>query len=300
MTAEAPAMKFDLIVNPASGKGRSVKAAQQAATVFRSAGHTANIFQGASAEDSERYLRDLESSDGVVVVGGDGLVHLAVQRLATSGIPLGIIPCGTGNDAARSLGIPLKQPEAAARLILESTLSTIDLGLAQNANEKRWFLQILSTGFDSVVNERANTYSWPHGTMKYNRAMATLLPRFRPISYRIKTTDTEQSFDAMLVAIANGPSYGGGMLVCPEASFKDGQLDLMILNPLGKFRFLALFPKVYRGSHISHPKVTTLRTSSLTIEGSASAYADGERVGSLPLQVSVARDALRVWAAKVP
>lgn len=274
--------------------------AVKAEKIFIKAGYSTSLFKGASEAESREYLESLTDVDAVVICGGDGLVHLAVQSLAESGIPLGIIPAGTGNDAARSLGIPLKDPVAAANVITKTEPRKIDLGRATFETRQRWFLQILSTGFDSVVNELANTYRWPSGTLKYNRAMIALLPRFKPISYRIDVDGRTLDFQGMLVAIANGPSYGGGMLVCPDASFSDGALDLMILNPLGKIRFLALFPRVYRGTHIHHPRVTTLRATRLTIEGRASAYADGEFVGPLPLQVEVVPGALRVWGFEIP
>lgn len=295
-------MKLALVVNPASGRGRALEYAVKAESELIKAGHTVSLFKGSSVQDSRDYLDSLVSADvdGAVVCGGDGLVHLAIQSLAGSDIALGIVPAGTGNDAARSLGIPLKDPKAAAAIISSSEPRVIDLGRASSADDQRWFLQILSTGFDSVVNELANNYRWPSGTLKYNRAMLALLPRFKPISYRIESSGSVMEFQAMLVAIANGPSYGGGMLVCPDARFDDNALDLMILNPLGKLRFLALFPRVYRGTHVRHPRVTTLRAQHLTITGEASAYADGELVGRLPMTVDVVSGALRVWGAQQP
>lgn len=291
------AVKLHLIANPASGRGKGVRYGRSAADLLTQLGHEVVYFQGSSASESSNFIREsLGHCDGLVVSGGDGLIHLAIQHLAESQTPLGIIPSGTGNDAARSLGIPLNNPEAAAAIIAAGTIDHVDLGRAEDSSgHPHWFLQILSTGFDSVVNENANARAWPKGRMKYNIAMLTTLPRFKPIKYELVVDGAVHSFSGMLVAIANGPSYGGGMLVCPDASFTDGQLDVMMLQPLGKLRFLALFPRVYRGTHILHPRVSTLRTASLRLTGEATSYADGERIGALPVSVSAVPGALRIW-----
>jgi diacylglycerol kinase (ATP) len=267
--------------------------------VLRRGGHTVHSLAGDSAEDSARLIHDnREQVDGVIVCGGDGMVHLAVQQLAGRGVPLGVIPAGTGNDAARSWQIPLNDPVAAAELILKSQPQPVDAGLARPVQgRERWFVQILSGGFDAIVNERANAMRWPRGRMKYNLAMLAELPRFSPLSFHISIDGEEHSVEAMLIAIANGPSYGGGMLVCPDASFTDGLFDVMVLKPMSKIRFISLFPRVYSGSHISHQKVTIMRGKQIRLEGDAVVYADGERVGTLPLDLLVVPGALKVWRA---
>lgn len=294
-------MKFNLVANPASGRGRGVRNGMRAAELLREHGHEVAYFQGASEGESANFLAaSVGTCDGVIVAGGDGMVHLAIQTLAQSTLPLGIIPSGTGNDAARSLGLPLRSVEDAVSIIESANIREVDLGRVDAGDSHRWFLQILSTGFDSVVNERANGYRWPKGRMKYNLAMVSTLPRFAPISYTLETASGERRFDAMLVAIANGPSYGGGMLVCPDASFEDSLFDVMILHPLGKWRFLALFPRVYRGTHVLHPRVSVVRGRAVTLHGDAVAYADGERIGQLPLRAEVIPSALQVFAPKLP
>jgi diacylglycerol kinase (ATP) len=267
--------------------------------VLRASGHTVDMLSGQSASESARLIDEQrEKVDGVIVCGGDGMVHLAVQHLAGRGVPLGVIPAGTGNDAARSWKIPLNDPTAAANLILNSDPQPVDAGLARPVQgQERWFIQILSGGFDAVVNERANRMRWPRGPMRYNLAMLAELPRFSPLSFNLSIDGQQHSFDAMLIAIANGPSYGGGMLVCPDASYTDGLFDVMVLKPMGKLRFISLFPRVYSGSHISHQKVMILRGRQVRLEGEAVVYADGERVGTLPLDLLVVPEALKVWRA---
>lgn len=227
------------------------------------------------------------------------MVHLAVQHLAGRATPLGVIPAGTGNDAARSWGIPLDDPRAAADLIANHGAEPIDVGMARGANGlERWFIQILSSGFDAMVNERANAMRWPRGRSRYNIAMLAELPRFEPVTFRLVIDGQDEHVTAMLIAIANGPSYGGGMLVCPDASYTDGLFDIMVLDPIGKVRFVSLFPRVYTGRHVEHPKVRLMRGRTIRMEGLAPVYADGERVGHPPLDLMVVPQALRVWRGR--
>jgi diacylglycerol kinase (ATP) len=167
----------------------------------------------------------------------------------------------------------------------------IDLGNV----DSEWFAAILSTGFDSIVNERANALRWPKGPQRYNAAIALELPKFSPREYEI-TTDTHSFMtNAMLIAIGNGRSYGGGMYVCPQAQLNDGLFDVMILEPVSKLEFLKVFPKVYSGSHISHPKVKMIRTRKITINAEAIAYADGERIGPAPISAECISSAGLTW-----
>jgi len=157
--------------------------------------------------------------------------------------------------------------------------------------------RILSTGFDSIVNEKANTMSWPKGPMKYNAAIAIELPRFKPRHYQITLDDRTISTEAMLIAVSNGRSYGGGMLVCPNANIVDGLFDVMVLHPVSTIEFIKVFPRVFAGSPVSHPAVEIVRSRSVRIESKAVAYADGERIGQLPISAECIPGALRTWVA---
>ena len=144
------------------------------------------------------------------------MIHLVLQQLANTHIPLAVIPAGAGNDFARSLGWPLDNLNAILEEIISTQPELIDLGLVDN----EWFGAILSTGFDSLVNERANQMQWPKGPMRYNAAIMRELPRFKPRRYTITLDDREIDTEAMLIAIGNGRSYGGGMQVCPQAQMQ--------------------------------------------------------------------------------
>jgi diacylglycerol kinase (ATP) len=230
---------------------------------------------------------------GIVAFGGDGLVHEIIQHITLRNISLGVIPCGTGNDFARSLGVhPLSLTEQ-LNLIAHSDQRSIDLGRVGET----WFAAILSSGFDALVNERANNLRWPRGRMKYNLAMIEKLVQLTSHSYRMQLDNDHVDVDATLVTIANGSSYGGGMKICPAAVIDDGLFDVMVLGKVSRFELLKVFPKVYTGRHVNHPAVSFYRAKQIEIQGSGPSFADGEPISTLPLSAHCIAGALRVWAA---
>jgi diacylglycerol kinase (ATP) len=138
---------------------------------------------------------------------------------------------------------------------------------------------------------------WPKGPAKYNAAIVLEFPKFKPIEFKIVADEKVFEVEAMLIAIGNGSSYGGGMRVCPVADLRDGLLDIMILHPVSKLEFIKVFPTVYKGTHIEHPQVEVVRAKHIRIESSAVAYADGERIGQLPVQVESLPQSLLTWPA---
>jgi diacylglycerol kinase (ATP) len=157
-----------------------------------------------------------------------------------------------------------------------------------------YFLGVLSTGFDSSVNERANAMS-RLGGQRYNVAIVRELASFRPVDYLVEIDGTSLKGLGMLVSVGNTTSYGGGMRVCPDAIPDDGLLDVTWLGAVSTVTFLRVFPSVFKGEHVKHPAVTTYRGAHLTIAAAGQiAYADGERIGPLPIEVSVLPAALRV------
>jgi diacylglycerol kinase (ATP) len=239
----------------------------------------------------ERITEFSQDLDGVIAVGGDGLAHLVLQAVVPVRVAFAVVPAGTGNDFVRTLGWSLDQIEPLLQKVISSPAQEVDLGIVDN----EWFGAILSTGFDSVVNERANALSWPKGPSRYNVAIALELAKFKPISYDIICDGHSITTEAMLVAIGNGKSYGGGMNICPQAQLHDGLFDVVLLEPVSKIEFLKVFPQVYSGSHISHPKVRTLRASKVSISANAVAYADGERIGAAPLSAECIKGAGLTW-----
>lgn len=237
--------------------------------------------------------------DALAVAGGDGMMHLGINLCAGTHVPLALMPCGTGNDAAMTLGIPIDMPAEAARVAVESmqTPAVVDIGLGITATRRFYFFNSASAGFDAIVNRRANRWKYPKGPSRYTLAMLYELMSFSSLKYRAKIDGKERALDGMLCAVANGPSYGGGMLVAPNASVTDGLLDLFVVHKISKAELVKVFPKVFTGEHISHPAVEIIRCQELTLlsEG-VPVYADGEPAGMLPMTVTIAPKSLKVLA----
>lgn len=283
-----------IAINPHSGRGKGSVIGQKVIQFFADRNLSYHVVSGNSAESLRRDLEsfiDARSIAGVISVGGDGLAHLVLQSVVPRGIPFAVMPAGTGNDIVRTLGWSLNDVDSYLNRVVHEDPKRIDLGNV----DSEWFAAILSTGFDSVVNERANRLSWPKGPQRYNVAIAMELPRFAPLTYELELDGDSFTTEAMLIAIGNGRSYGGGMYVCPQAQLDDGLFDVMILEPVSKIEFLRVFPKVYSGAHISHPRVKVLRSSKVKLSAKAIAYADGERIGSAPISAECVQGAGLTW-----
>jgi diacylglycerol kinase (ATP) len=293
--------RMGLMINPTSGKNTGAQVGQQALSLLRDAGVDVldlSASDARSAVEQGRAAIESGAIDRLVVGGGDGMVHLGANLCAGTPVPLGVIAAGTGNDIARELGLPVRDAAASVQRILSGSLRQVDAARHTTATgEQKWFLGVLAAGFDAVVNERANQLTWPKGPMRYNLAILRELPVFRAIPYTLVLDGERIDTEAMLVAVGNGPAYGGGMRVTPDASFDDGLLDVLILRKISTFEFLRVFPRVFKGTHVSHPavQIRRARTVSLEAEGIVS-YADGERFAPLPMSMEVVPGALTVLA----
>jgi diacylglycerol kinase (ATP) len=289
-----------LIVNPTAGKGRAAKLVASVTGRLRQAGANVSILIGHDADDALALARKAvaESVDAVVALGGDGMVHLALNAVAGTDTPLGIVPAGTGNDLAATLKLPTKDPLAAAALIADRLTNDTAWPMDAVRVGDKWFGCVLGAGFDSRVNDRANTMSWPRGRMRYNIAILAELGVFKPLPFRITMDDGEPwETEAMLVAVGNAKSYGAGMLVCPDADLTDGLVDITVLGPVSKPEFLKTFPKVFKGTHVTHPAVTMRRARLVTVEAEGvTAYADGEFLADLPITCECVPGAVRILA----
>ena len=285
-----------LVINPVSGQGKGAVVGKYVAGFLNRKSVPYTIVTGNSSFALSSHLQFfLDSStecDGVIAVGGDGLLHIVLQKVIPANIPIAIIPAGTGNDFVRSLGWDLDDIDVQLENVLSNAPKQFDAGLVDG----EWFASVLSTGFDAVVNERANKLSWPKGPMKYNASIAIELPRFKPRNYEIELDDRTIATQAMLIAVGNGRSYGGGMLVCPDADMTDGLFDVMVLHPVSKIEFIKVFPSVFIGAHINHPAVEIVRSKKVRIQSKAVAYSDGERIGQLPVNAECIPGAMLGWA----
>lgn len=310
------AARIALIVNPTAGGGAGRAAGHQTRLLLRQAGH-AIVEASAASVDGARQRGAQAVADGadlLVVVGGDGMVHLGVNLCAGGGPPLAVVAAGSGNDFARDLGLPVHDVRASVRLIEAGATRRVDAGRvvgahgaatgegAQGANGAEgahtWFAGVLGAGFDAVVGARAARLRWPRGRLRYAVAVARELPGFRPLPYVVELDGRRHELCAMLVAVANTTAFGGGMRVCPHADVADGLFDVLIVRALSKPDFLRVFPLVYSGRHLGHPAVETHRAARvrLAAEG-ALAQADGEGMPRPPLEIVNVPGALEVVGA---
>lgn len=288
-------------MNPASGVGR---AARLAAAVADRLGAEASVqvHSGASAEESAALLAGVaHATDAVVVLGGDGMVHLAMQALAGGDTPLGIVPAGTGNDNADILGIP-----SDPFLAVDALLAALDAGSVRRIDLGRtdsglWWSTVLCAGFDSAVNERANRMRWPKGPRRYDIAIAIEMLRLAPRRFRLEIDGEPMELDATLVAVGNSPQYGGGKKITPDGRIDDGLFAVTVVGPVSRFTLMRLAPTMPRAGHIGHPAVHTYTARTVRLAADATfAYADGERVGPLPQTVTCVPAALPVLVPPGP
>lgn len=291
-------MHATLIVNPHSGRGTAARVAGTVADTLREAvpGLQATVTDDAEGTSRLAALAAQRGDEVLAVLGGDGTAHLAAQAVAGSDTALAVLPSGSGNDLAAALGIPA-DPVGAARHVTKALRSgqrrRIDLGRIEGA---ACFTTVLCTGFDAAVNARANAMRWPSGPRRYDLAVIAELAALTPRQIRVTTGDKDVELEATLVAVGNGPCYGGGLRICPDAELADGLLDVIVIAAVSRRRLLRVFPRLRVGGHIDEPEVTLLRADSVRIQGDPGwpVYADGEPQGSLPVAVHCEPGALTV------
>jgi diacylglycerol kinase (ATP) len=289
-------------INPQASFGKNQGAGQLVVEALVAAGHdVVGVQEGSYADLRAKTRAALRKDSVLVVVGGDGMAHLGVDLASHAGVPLGVIPAGTGNDLARHLGIPLRSIPLAIEHFLRALgqkPQRIDVGISRGPDAMETaYACVLSAGFDAIVNERANSITFPKGRHRYTVALLIELWKLTPLSYEVTIDGKDFSGNYLLVAVANSQSFGGGMKVTPEASLVDGLVDVLLLKPLGRLEFLRIYPRVFKGTHVTDPRVIIQRGASVRVDArGVVAYADGERMSALPVQVEVRPLALQVFA----
>ena len=291
--------RVTVLTNPMAGHGNAPHAAERAVARFQELGIDVVAIVGKDAANARELAQRAvdEGTDAFVVVGGDGVIRLALQVLARSDIPLGIVPAGTGNDHAREYTLPTADPAAAVDVIAAGRTETIDLGLIHGPDgSQTWFGTVAATGFDSLVSDRVNRMRWPHGRMRYNLAIIAEISRLRPLPFRLVFDGQREIVaDLTLAAFGNTRSYGGGMMICPSADHSDGMLDVTMVRAGSRTKLIRLFPTVFKGTHIDLEEVTTERARTIRVESPGiNAYADGDYVCPLPVEISAVPRALRI------
>lgn len=334
-----PGSHVVVLVSPAAGRGRGEATGGEVVARLRAAGHRVSVVDRPDPRAATAATRALLAADpprrpaALVVVGGDGSLHVALNALlgpdggpGPAGVreapdpptvPLGVVPCGTGNDFAASLGLPRDTAAAVTavdRRLRDGTRWAVDaVHVAPDPHGsteapwdgERWYAGVLSAGFDAVVSERANTMTWVQGSARYALAVARELPPYRPRRYALDLDGETWEPEALLVSVANTRAYGGGMHIAPGADPADGALEVVVVRPLSKLRFLGLFPRVYRGTHVELPHVEVRRAKRVRVAVTDAraplvAYADGERLAPLPLTCEVRPAAVPLLAVPPP
>jgi diacylglycerol kinase (ATP) len=290
--------------------GRAHELAPRIQEVLAHADTTARLLETREPGHAERLAAaatDL-GHDRVIAVGGDGTAQEVLNGLMAAGVgpdggppAFGLVPGGSGNDLARSLGLPLAPMEALTVALGEHT-RPLDLGRASHDGAVRWFSAAGGTGFDAEVafTMAGRRSRWQRGRAGYFLSTLNELRRYRnrTLSLRLGTDTGARQLDGrfLFVAFANGPYYGGGMQICPDASVNDGQLDVCLVGDIGRLGALRELPGIYRAAHVDHPLVEITRVRELRIEGEQGTrvHLDGEPFGMLPVDVAVKEGAVAV------
>jgi diacylglycerol kinase (ATP) len=288
-----------LVVNPSSGKGRALELLPAVAGTLRDGGVDLSVQLSRDFAEA-RALAERAVADGVdvlAVLGGDGMMHLGVNTVAAAHragdrqTTLGLIPAGTGNDLCRGIGLDPSDALAAARTIAAGHTRAVDLVLVGDT----FVGTVLATGFDALVNRRANEMAWPRGSSRYTLATLAELRVFSPLAYRLTLDGAVREQRAMLVAVGNTGYYGGGMNICPQADPFDGWLDITIIHPVGRLTLLRLLPAMFSGAFARDDCVEQLRVREVTVEGPGLVgFGDGEMLGAAPLTACLAPGILPV------
>ncbi|NPV47806.1 MAG: diacylglycerol kinase family lipid kinase [Armatimonadetes bacterium] len=290
-------MRTLVIANPRSGRSRGLGAAEKAARAMASGGWDVTVRATGSPGDGVRLAQEAarQGFDAVFACGGDGTLSQVVTGLLDTGIPAGLIPAGTGNDFARTVGLS-RDPVEAARQALGGHARAVDL-LEANGGVA-WSLNVMGVGFDAAVAARMNRrLRLTGGAFAYVTAVVQELTFHRATEVVLAVDGEIWRGQALLVAIANAQSYGGGMRIAPLASVDDSLLDVVLVEAFGRLEFARSFPRVFRGAHLTHPAVRTWqgREVTLTTPQPCPVLVDGDLMGETPLMVRVSPRRALLW-----
>jgi diacylglycerol kinase (ATP) len=293
-------MRIGVAVNPVAGSSKGRAVGEQVLKLISEAGHEVINLSGESMVSARDRIDNAiyrSAIDVLVLVGGDGMAHLGANVCAQKAIPMAIVPAGSGNDAASVLGMPIGDTKTCVEYILQNLDAPVSVDALKISHgvKTTWAVGSVSAGFDALANARANKLTWPNGPLRYYIAMLLELAKFKPIKYRSVLDGTPRNFEAMLCVVSNTGVFGGGMLVVPNASVTDGLIDVLLVKKMSRLKFVTIFPKVYKGTHITDKDVELVKVSKISIEaGQMPIYSDGEYVGQAPFEAEVVKGALQV------
>lgn len=317
------ALAYTAILNPSSNRGRASSIEELLRKEADRLGLDLELVVSPGPEAVPELVRDAIDQDRVpVAAGGDGTVNMVARAVleAAGAFPkapseeeprgsagaarlprFGIVPFGTGNDTAASLGIPVKDVAAAAAALASGDSRVVDVLEVQSDDGDRGVsLGVTTAGFDSEVTEAAERIRLLKGPLRYTVAVFRTLLTSSPTTFTVTVDDQElDAFEAWLVAVANGPRYGGGMYIAPDARPDDGLADVCVVGAVSKPHFVRTFPKVFKGRHVEDPSIRVFKVQRIRIAARRPfrCFGDGERIGSLPVEVRVRPKAVEVVGA---
>lgn len=285
-------MTIPILVSPTAGRGEADAAKRIVTDALHSKGLDTLDITGSDAPASLVAARRVvaEGADRLIVVGGDGLINLSLQAVAGSDTVLGVVPVGTGNDFVRGI-------DGFATDTVAATEQALGAGRAFDAIKTRhgWIASVAMAGFSGDVNARANSLRWPRGPKRYSVATMIELPRL--VSHQIDLTvdGVTHHLRTALIAVANTAWFGGGMKICPGADPTDSVLEVTVVGDIGRVELLRFFGRVFKGTHLDHPEVTTHRGHEISIEcDQLEIWGDGELLGPAPVTLTAVPGALRL------
>ncbi|MEO1062532.1 MAG: YegS/Rv2252/BmrU family lipid kinase [Actinomycetota bacterium] len=281
-----------VVTNHTAGRGKAAGVAVRLRAVAEQRGHRVVELDASDATSTRTAIASLPPEvRRVIGIGGDGLTHHVVQHLAGADRELGLVPVGTGNDFATALDLPTDTDEA-----IEVALGpTRPIDAIET--DHGWAASVATVGFSGDVNARADRIRLPLGSFVYTAATIVELPRLRPRGIWMGLDGADPiEIETVMLAVANTPRFGGGMLVCPDARPDDGLLDVTSVGPVGRTKLLRVFPRIFRGEHLSYPEVTTWRAATVTLSDGVDVWADGELLGPSPVTLRAVPGALRIAA----
>jgi diacylglycerol kinase (ATP) len=289
-------MRVTIIANPKAGRGSTARAAEQAASVFEASGWTTTVVLTTGPGAASALAREAAAeADLVIACGGDGTLSEVINGLVGTDTPVSLIPSGSGNDFARTIGLS-PRPRQAARQLLAGRPQRVDL--LEVVGEDRVAINVIGVGFDSAVARRMNAQTRAGGGVAaYLWAVMLELKGLRPTQVSLRVDGQEWAGEALLVAVANAQSYGAGMRIAPQASIRDGLLDVVLVGHMPPLRFLRCLPQVFRGSHTCLAEVQVWQGREVYIETHppGPVLVDGDLHGRTPLAVRVLPERLLFW-----
>lgn len=283
-----------IIANPRAGHGSNARSLDKLHSLMKRRGLDYELLQTREPGHATELARQWVAAGvrELVVMGGDGTIGEVIHGVASSGIQLGLISVGTGNDLARTLGLPYNNVEASLEIILSGQPKPMDVGWERD----RHFILMLGLGFPALVAHEVNRMRWLKGSAAFFAAVYKALHRMEEIPLHIELDDRTLDLRCTSVLIQNTRYCGGGQLMAPTAEIDDGFLDVLVVHGIGRLSLMLNFPKVYSGRHLEHPAFSMYRSRSvrITSDEPLQKLFDGDLCGTTPLEARVLQRTVEV------